>query len=240
MLKLVEEVSELDFLPADPFCAKITAIAKTYGTGYDFVRFYVQEQNSAISIIDGNMTVWCDDNADYEELTAFINIMGFATLQCSEEIIKKIGYEPDDSSYIVKYTEKNVVKPINFTDNWDFKKIYNLLCECEFDMGDYKYFLSDVCSRINKGTCFFGGIADKELLSCAFRLFEGNKSVLLGAVATDPKHRRKSLASSLVPFMAQGKKDAFLFCRSDGLLNFYKKCGFSCYGKWAVKIRGEI
>ena len=238
MLKLVEEISELDYLPADPFCAKITAIAKTYGTGYDFVRFYVQEQSCAISIIDGNMTAWCNDNADFEELRAFTNIMGFATLQCSEEVIKKIGFEPDNSSYIVKYTGDRAVKPSNFTDNWDFKEIYNLLCKCEFDMGDYNYFLTDVCARINKGTCTFGGIADKELMSCAFRLFEGNKSALLGAVATSPEHRGKSLASSLVPYMAQGEKDVFLFCRNDGLLKFYEKCGFSCYGKWAVKNMG--
>ena len=54
MLKLCEELSELNFLPSDPFCAKITATAECYGFGYDFCRIYIQGENAALSSLDGN------------------------------------------------------------------------------------------------------------------------------------------------------------------------------------------
>ena len=85
MVKLIEDISSLDFLPADPYAARITALAVTYGTGYDFALFWVQSIDeksvAAVCRVDGNMTVCCDDGADYEELSAFINAVGFLSLQ---------------------------------------------------------------------------------------------------------------------------------------------------------------
>lgn len=234
MLKLIDNANELDFLPADPFCAKITAIAETYGTGYDFARFYIQGQNAAVSITDGNAVLWADEQADCEELKTFFDVMGFSTLQAEEGLIRKLGFTPDDSSFIVKYEGEVVNKPQGFVSEYDYKNIYNLLTECGFEMGEYDSFLADICARINKGTARFGGIAEGGLESCAFRLFEGPEAILLGAVATSPLCRGKGLAGSLVPYMADLEKPTFLFCRNDGLVKFYESIGFTCLGRWAT------
>lgn len=234
MLKRVENIAELDFLPADPFCARITALANTYGFNYDFAKFFVQDSNAAISSLDGNINLYANENADFEEIKAFLGFAGFATVQSSEENIKKLGYEPADSSYICLYNGAEVVKPDNFTDNYDYKEIYKLLADAGFPMGDYNSFLSDIAARVNKGNAAFGGIATDRLESCAFRLFEGNKSVLLGAIVTNPFCKGKGLARALVPYMAQTDKKAYVFCRNDSLLGFYEKLGFSFYGRWAV------
>ena len=78
------------------------------------------------------------------------------------------------------------------------------------------------------------------LSACAFALFEGEKSVLLGAVATSPEARGRGYASAIVSEIAEKKsdKDVFLFCRNDGLEAFYSKIGFEIVGKWAIKRRG--
>ena len=75
-----------------------------------------------------------------------------------------------------------------------------------------------------------------KLCACAFSLFEGEKSVLLGAVATKESARGKGYASKLVGTLACMKKDkkVFLFCRNDSLAAFYGKIGFAICGKWAV------
>ena len=75
-----------------------------------------------------------------------------------------------------------------------------------------------------------------ELCACAFALFIGHGSTLLGAVATDPRARGRGCASRLVKALAaeQNGRAAFVFCRSDGLEDFYKKCGFCRIGKWAT------
>ncbi len=237
MLKLCENLTELDFLPADPFCAKITAFAMTYGFGYDFARFYIQGNNAALCRIDGNITLWANDNADYTEMREFLDIIGFSSIQAEESKLKALGYKTSDSSFIVRYGGKAAAKPADFKTDADFKKIYALLTESGFEMGEYRDFLSDVCARLNKGTCTLGATGTDELRACAFRLFEGNKSVLLGAVATSPKHRGKGIASALVPYMAQGKKPSFLFCRNDSLLDFYTKCSFEKQGRWAIYLK---
>ena len=119
----------------------------------------------------------------------------------------------------------------------DKRKIYDLLCLCGFELGDYSAFLTDVCARLNKGTATLSAILNgDEPGACAFALFEGTKSVLLGAVATNPSARGRGYASKLVGSLAEEKSDkkVFLFCRNDSLADFYAKIGFKKVGCWAI------
>ncbi len=245
MLTLCKEYEQLGFLPADPYAARITALFKTYGADYDFALFWVQDIDgipaAAISRIDGNMTLCTNEKADFEELTYFVNAVGFRSLTCSQEDMKKLCFEPTDSSLTVKFTGGKNIEKINSVNDYDKRKVFELLCDCGFELGNYGAFLSDVCSRLNKGTASM--IAAEEngrLLACAFALFEGEKSVLLGAVATSPEARGRGYASAIVSRIAERKsdKEVFLFCRNDGLEAFYSKIGFETVGKWAVLRRG--
>lgn len=236
MLKLIDNISCLDFLPDDAFSAVITAMASTYGTDYDFARFYIQEDKAALSIIDGNINLYARSDADFEEIREFLNIIGYSSVRGEKGVIESLKLKISDSSYIVRYTGGNMPAPVGFTDSREAKEIYSLLTLSGFDMGDFNAFSQDICIRLNKGTASFGGIADSKLNCCCFRLFEGDKSVLLGAVATHPDYRGRGLASSLVPCMADNKKPSFLFTRNDALLDFYKNCGFEEWGRWAISL----
>lgn len=117
------------------------------------------------------------------------------------------------------------------------RHVHALLLDCGFEVGDYNSFAADVCARLNKGTARLVTAEDGgELCACAFALFIGHGSTLLGAVATDPRARGRGCASRLVKTLAAGQKgrEAFIFCRSDGLEEFYKECGFCRIGKWAT------
>ncbi len=236
MLKLIENISSLDFLPDDPFSAVITAMASTYGTDYGFVRFYVQDDKAALSIIDGNINIYASADADTNEIREFLKVMGYSSVRGEKRVIDGLGLNIADSSYIVRYAGGRVSAPAGFTDNREPREIYSLLTLSGFDMGDFNAFSQDVCIRLNKGTASFGGISENELSCCCFRLFEGKKSILLGAVATRPDCRGRGLASSLVPYMADSKKPSFLFTRNDALLDFYKNCGFEETGRWALSL----
>lgn len=239
MLKLIDDTSSLDFLPAGPFSAVITAMASTYGTNYDFARFYVQDDKAALSIVDGNVNICASADADIDEIREFLKVVGYSSVRGEKALIEALKLNISDSSYIVKYAGNEVSAPVGFTDYGEPKEIYSLLTLCGFDMGDFNAFSQDVCIRLNKGTASFGGIGGDNLSCCCFRLFEGTKSVLLGAVATHPDFRGRGLASSLVPYMAYGKKPSFLFTRNDALLDFYNNCGFEEQGKWALSIYTE-
>lgn len=239
MISLINSRSELSFLPADPYTARITALCETYGTEQSFAMFWVQKIDkipvAAISRVDGNMTLFCKENADFEELSCFMNAVGYSTLTFDMEYAEKLGLNPQKSSFTVKYT--GGAECCNVLTDYDKKEIYTLLTECGFELGDYKAFLADVCARLNKSTAsLVAAETEGKLSACAFALFEGEKSVLLGAVATSPAARGRGYASKLVGTLAESKKEkeVFLFCREDSLTEFYKKIGFETVGKWAI------
>lgn len=241
MVSLVTNKNELFFLPADPYSARITALAETYGTELDFAMFWIQKKDdkpvAAISRVDGNMTLCCEENADFEELSCFFNAVGYSSITFDAKYAEKLGILPQKTSYTVKYVGGAERFDYDILFDYDKKEIYSLLCECGFELGDYNAFLSDVCARLNKSTASLAAKeSEGELCACAFALFEGEKSVLLGAVATNPAARGKGYASKLVGTLAEMKsgKDVFLFCRNDSLADFYTKIGFEINGKWAV------
>lgn len=241
MVRLIDDKNFLVFLPADPYAARITALAETYGTEHSFAMFWVQEIDStpvaAVCRVDGNMTVCCRENADYEELSAFIKAVGFLTLTSDADAMKKLGFEPAKTSFTVEYKGGATLGNTPKVRDCDKKKIYDLLCLCGFELGAYSAFLADVCARLNKGTATLSAIMNGDKPgACAFALFEGTKSVLLGAVATNPSARGKGYASELVGTLAEEKADkkVFLFCREDSLADFYAKIGFEKVGCWAI------
>lgn len=239
MISLINSASELSFLPADPYSARITALCKTYGTEREFAMFWVQKIDeipvAAISRVDGNMTLSCEENADFEEISCFMNAVGYSSVTFDMKFAQNLGINPQKSSFTVKY--KGGAERYDVLADYDKKEIYSLLTECGFELGEYNSFLADVCARLNKSTASLAASETEGRLSaCAFALFEGEKSVLLGAVATSPAARGKGYASKLVGTLAENKKekDVFLFCREDSLAEFYKKIGFETVGKWAI------
>lgn len=240
MISIVKNENELSFLPADPYAARITALAKTYGTDYDFALFWVQKIDgvpvAAVSRIDGNATLCSLDGADYDELSEFLKAVGYSSLTFDASFAERLGIMPQKTSFTVKYTGGASVCDDVLRD-YNKKEIYSLLCECGFELGDYGAFLADVCSRLNKSTASLAvAEAEGKLCACAFALFEGEKSVLLGAVGTSPAARGRGFASKLVGTLAEMKKEreVFLFCRNDSLAAFYSKIGFETAGRWAI------
>lgn len=242
MVTLCSDASCFSLLPPDPYAARITALVKTYGTEQKFAMFWVQRSGenvvAAIAKIDGNVTVCHTEKTDFEELSEFICAIGFSTLTCEEECMKKLGIVPSKTSFTVKYKGETKVDKSGIIRTCDKRPLYDLLCSCGFELGDYNAFLADVCARLNKKTASFAAIEkENEIQACAFALFEGEKSVLLGAVATKASARGNGYASKLVTLLAQenSSKEVYLFCRNDELSNFYGKIGFEIVGRWAIK-----
>ncbi|MBQ4626880.1 MAG: GNAT family N-acetyltransferase [Clostridia bacterium] len=240
MVSLCSVYKELDFLPADAYAARITALFETYGAGYDFASFWVQRidgrPTAAISRVDGNMTLCCAENADFEELACFISTVGYSSLTLDAAFLGQLGLTASKTSYTVRYEGEKLILNEEILDDYDKKSLYDLLGSCGFELGNYSDFLSDVCARLNKGTASLAAIENETLDACAFALFKGEKSVLLGAVATRNEARGKGYASTLVRSLAgrETERKVYLFCRNDSLLEFYKKSGFVFCGKWAI------
>ena len=235
MLKSVNDLSEFNGLNSSPFTAKIQALYKTYGNNHRFADFWIQNSDTAVCSVDGNLTIECTQNSDFDELRQFLYCIPFNSISVDEKYCQMLKLKPFSSSYIVKYTGKTDNNIIG-TDN-NYKAVYILLIESGFEIGDYYSFLSDFVSRINSGCAALSSLyVDSILAATASALFIGEKDVLLGAVATDKSFRGRGYAPELVSSLASyyaKNKSVFLFCREDSLAVFYKKCGFSVTGRWS-------
>lgn len=250
MIKFVDsgEYSLRDICSADVFGTRILAYFNTYSYEYDFIRFWVQlDENgtpvAAISLIDGSMTLTCADSSDFEELSAFVKMIGFSTIQCDRSVMKSLGFEESLWGYVVGYksiTDRSEYKNITICENVEYSDVYKLIKAAGLlGVGEYLPWLSDVTHRVKKETAkAVVAMENGESAACAMKLFVTDKAVLLGAVATDPDHRGKGLGGGLVTFLGnesleEGKR-VELLCKHDSIVDFYRSIGFTVIGEWAI------
>lgn len=250
MIKLVDskEYSLKEVCSRDVFGTRILAYFNTYSWEYDFIRFWVQINDDgdcvgAISLIDGSMTLTCKDEADFEELSAFIKMMGYSSLQCDLQVMKKLGFREKIRGYVVRYeniTDREKYKGITLCENVDYKDVYALIKAADLiGVGEFLPWLSDVTMRVKKGTAKAAlAIENGEPAACAMKLFETDDAVLLGAVATDPSHRGKGLGGGLVTLLGndslKDNKRTELLCKEDSIVDFYRSIGFTVVSQWAI------
>ncbi len=249
MIKFVDsdKYSLNEICSHDVFGTRILAYFNTYSHKFDFMRFWVQLDESenivsAISLIDGSMTLTCTDSADFEELFAFIKMIGCSSLQCERQVMKKLSLNESIWGYVVRYenvTDRSKYK-LSLSENIDYKDIYTLIKNADLlGVGDYLPWLSDVSYRVKNNTAkAVLAVENNEPAACAMALFITENAVLLGAVATDKAHRGKGLGGGLVTLLGNEftscKKRTELLCKNDSIVDFYRSIGFNVVGEWAI------
>ncbi|MBQ7596357.1 MAG: GNAT family N-acetyltransferase, partial [Clostridia bacterium] len=237
MLKSVEILPEdiKKICSLDVFGTRIEGYYNTYGESFDFCRVWVQyvenEPAAAVCDMSADLTVCANENADFDELAAFINMSDFKSLQCKKSVMAKLGLTSDAQGYVLKYSPcENFDEEI--TNNVDFKEIYDIIKAAGLmGTGDYLPWLSDVKYRVNHGTALPAAIIkDGKTVSCAMALFITGSAALLGAVATKEGFKGRGYAGRLVKhlgnlFTSQGKTTNLL-CKNGSIVEFYKSNGF--------------
>ncbi len=239
---------------SDVFGTRIYAYFKTYGMEFDFIRFWVQiddndNYTAAISLIDGSMTLTCNDAADFEELAIFIRMIGYSSLQCERKVMAEMGFDENIWGYVVRYentTDREKYKNITLCQNIDYSNVYSLIKSADLlGVGDYLPWLSDVTYRVKKGTAKAAvAVEDGNPAACAMALFITDSAVLLGAVATDKNQRGKGLGGGLVTLLgnemlSEGKRTELL-CKNDSIVDFYRSIGFMVAGEWSISYQEEV
>lgn len=253
MLKAVEKNDAvfLCFCDRDVFGTRIKAYYNCYSTDYDFVKFWAQYDESgkitaAISRVDGDATL-CVDGADFEELSEFLNIVGYRTVQCEKDIARKLTDSPFDWGYVVRCEKTGIYDKAEIKKVFELKEIYDIIKpENLTGVGDYLPWLSDTKFRVDRGTAEGRiSVCDGENAGCAMVLFRTDRAALLGAVATKPQFRGRGLARSLVLGLAEKElsdgRRVELLCKSGSIVEFYKSIGFCIVNEWGlIKNAAEI
>ncbi len=247
MIRLVEADSEMLKIvcSADVYGTRIKAYFDTYGAKFDFLKVWIQfdsdgNPSAALSLMDGDMTLTCRENADYDELEFFIKATPFQTLQCDREVMKKLNLPESIWGYVVGYESYQSVESDGITFSADYKQMYSLISGVKLlGVGEYLPWLSDISYRVNHGTALTGVINENGALSaCAAALFITENAALLGAVATNPERRGNGFGGRLVKTlgnkMLEADRRAELLCKNDSIVEFYKSIGFSVKSEWAI------
>lgn len=228
-----------DSIPAtDSFITRIRSLYRAYGNAYDFVAFWEQEIDGAVTALisrfEDKFSLWTTDGSDAEELAAFLRfqdagsvmLRADAPLRFSDaaHTIEGTVLEYADDEYI---SDKELYEP-------DLAALYELLKTCESDIfrvPDYLMFLSDLTHRRSRGLLTVSAaMRDGVPAASVMTVSESESAVVLGAVATRPEYRRQGLARALVRDLSarirRGGRCVYVYSASDQNTRFYQNSGF--------------
>lgn len=232
MIRRVFSPNELSALPRKGVEAqKIRALLRSYGTKYDFCRFYASE-NAVLCEIDGDFVICETGNApDIEELAGCFTFGGFSEIFCSEELGVPLAERMRCYSQRVNLMRFEG-EPVPNTDDIEISplldEVYNIL-KTAFDI-EYEPWYADMSHRIRHNVAK----ARKTDNSVLIIQHDINGEALLSQIATLPEARGRGNASRLVKAVCAelSESEVFLLCE-DALLPFYRRLGFK---KAAVKL----
>ena len=221
----------------DPFYTRILSLYESYGGGYDFVGFWVQETEgktvSAISRFEDKFSLYLTEDSDLEEVAAFLRFQGAGAVMTDSRYTLELMSEQVIKGQVLRYagehynSESELYTP-------EIKSLYALLQSCESDIfrvPEYMSFLSDVTHRRNLNKCaIMATDVGGALASAVMTVSETESAAILGAVATHPDFRRRGLSRELVKTLAsqitsQGRA-AYVFSASVANTRFYQNSGF--------------
>ena len=257
MIKIIDEKFEFfnefkDFCKKDSFGTRIYSHFLCYGYEYNFVDFWVQIVDEtivcAICRLDADFVVCISENADFSELTSFLNFQDKLSVTFDLSYKNNIGidYAQEAVGDVLKIEEiKGEIKDYSLITP-ELKEYHELLLTCkssDFSVPEYMHFLSDVSRRQMRGLCTIYGIkVDNILASCAMTVSYTDSSVILGAVATHPCHRKHGYAGAIVRTLANeflNNRDVYIYTTIEKNTHFYEKLGFRVKGKWIKLIMGD-
>lgn len=250
MIKIIDKDFTLcsqfsEFCKLSSFGTRIYSHFLCYGYEFDFVDFWVQltDENitCAICRLDGDFIVCLSDDADFVEISAFLGFQDKLSVTFDEKYRNDLDLQSGSVSVgdILLYNGNDNSKNNFDTVTPEIKEYYKLLLTCKsehFFVPEYMNFLSDVSRRQQRDMCSLCGVeVDGQIVSCAMTVSHTDFSVILGAVATHPNHRKLGYAGCVVRKLADtfvNSRSVYIYTTIDRNTRFYEGLGFKVCGRW--------
>lgn len=226
MIKRAFFEGDMKYLPLENVWAqKIRALMLSYGTKYDFCRFYVGEFQAGrafLGELNGSVVLSESGKCDFEEIAEFLTFSGFSELFCSENAGRSLSRMLPWNLQIV-----NIMRFVGKAQPYDIEtepmldNVYKIL-KTAFDI-EYEPWYLDMSHRIRHGVSAFR-VMNGSALAIQYNI---NGEALLSQVATIPEMRGKGNARRLISAVCAelSESEVYVICK-DELLEFYGKSGF--------------
>lgn len=224
MIKRALSSEELSDLPHKGIEAqKIRALLQSYGTKYDFCRFYVSE-DIIFCETDGSF-VLCEIGQydDISELADFFGFNGFSEIFCSENLGIKLSERLKCS-----YEKVNIMRFCGEAVNCaavecepQLDDVFKIISS-SFNI-DYEHWYVDMSHRVRHNVTKARRLGGSALII----QHDINGEALLSQIATLPEERGCGSASRLISSVCAelSPSDVYVVCENM-LLPFYRKAGF--------------
>ncbi len=251
MIKIIDKDFTLfkefeNFCKADSFGTRIYSHFLCYSYEFDFIDFWVQigendDICSAVCKLDGDFVLCLSEGSDFDEISAFLSFQDKLSVTFDARYKENIDSSANEFSTgdILMYegNDKEVVSFDIVTP--ELKEYHELLLSCkskDFAVPEYMNFLSDVSRRQQRDMCCVYGIKIAgELASCAMTVSYTDFSIILGAVATHPQHRKHGYAGCIVKRLAEkfrAHSSVYIYTTIERNTRFYESLGFVVTDKW--------
>jgi hypothetical protein len=212
---------------------KILSYLDAYGTDYDFCRFYGDENDSVMLMINSTLLI-SGDTFEKDELCEFVKMNQPFRIEGNQTAIDNI-YGTDNYKKLHRTLFKLVPgdnskideNDVNFNPSLD--NVYSILSEGFPNLLDYPLWLADTSHRIRHEIS--STIVYKEITTASI-VYDINGYVLVGQVATKISARGSGYARKLLrwlaDYLAKQGKTSFLYAL-DTRESFYHEIGFEVY-----------
>lgn len=243
MLKILEKddlEKLLKFCRAGILSTRISCYALSYGFDRDFLTFWgnndSEEFNCIVAKFENNITVCADEDADFDELSEFLSVIGYDTLTCSQKVAERLGFTDFTVKNGFVYSGEITFLDTENASESDINAIYNLISDAipdsfPRDKESYLNFLSDFTFRQRRGYARAKCIhCDGKVVSSAITSAESENSAVISGVACDENYRKygfgKKTVLSLASELKKEKSNVYVIALGSSAEGFYKHIGF--------------
>ncbi len=217
------------FVADNIFLLKIKSNFQLY-ENQDFCKTVAQEINEKtvayINVLNDSATVFCYENADFEEIEMFLLFSSVNNVFCNDIFAKNSQKYCFNTSVLLKCKQETKGEKIyEKTYNPDYKSVYNLISN-EFSLPCYNEFVSDLSFRLNHNSSRLIQIEN----GVVFTSWEDEKNAIISSIAVYITKRSEGFGSRLLKSMIfdlkQDKKENIFVYTQEKTVPFYLKNGF--------------
>ena len=241
------------FCKAHILGSRIICLMNCYGFDFDFYNVYLSysQENTVqcvISDFDGNITIVCTPDCDYNEVSDFLNFINCNSVTTDNDTSSALKLENCELKNAYKYIGNggDISTAENACEN-DYRAVYNLISKNipdSFNKSNEAYFnwLSDFTYRKRRESARIKCIRqDSSIVGCALTSAECEYSAIISGVASDSSIRRKGIGKTVVLSLAEElkkeNKDVYVIALNAVAEGFYEHIGFKKHCVIAISER---
>ena len=220
---------------------RILCLASAYGFERSFLEVWIMLDGDTVTAVMtrfyDDITLTVTEEADTEQLKAFLGMLGYKTVSCSKTSCDALGLNANTVKNGYEYTGNFSDFTCDFLEEEDYEDAYKLISKeipdsFSSDREAYLSFLSDFTFRKRRGLA--RGICthvDGKLSSVALTSSETDNSAIISGVACDNRLQKRGLGKktvlSLVGSLKNENKNVYVIALNENAEGFYEHIGFT-------------